>query len=94
MFVGPAGPDIDDSLVCAKRAFVYSRSGGDWLEQQRLAPASGDPGGRFGYAVSLSADVTQAIVGSDRAAYLYSTKLFADGFESGDTSVWPATVEE
>ncbi len=79
--------------VCAKRAFVYSRSGGDWLEQQRLAPAGGDPGGRFGYAVALSADVTQAIVGSDRAAYLYSTKLFADGFESGDTSVWSATVE-
>ncbi len=79
--------------ICAKRAFVYSRSGGDWLERQRLAPAGGDPGGRFGYAVALSADVTQAIVGSDRVAYLYSTKLFADGFESGDTAVWSATVE-
>ncbi len=79
--------------ICAKRAFVYARSGGDWLEQQRLAPAGGDPGGRFGYAVSLSADVSQAIVGSDRAAYLYSTKIFTDGFESGDTSAWSATVD-
>ncbi len=91
--IGANCPFFQVGGLCAKRAFIYSRSGGDWLERQRLAPANGDPDGRFGYAVSLSSDTSQAIVGSTRAAYLFSTKLFTDGFESGDTSIWSETVD-
>jgi len=57
-------------------AWVYTRSGSSWSEQEKLAgPTSG---GFFGGSVALSADGTTALIGSDGdnsdvgAAYVYT----------------------
>jgi hypothetical protein len=49
----------------------------------------------FGYSVALSG--TTALVGAYRdnsvgSAYIFSTGIFADGFESGDVSAWSNSV--
>ncbi len=47
-------------------AYVYTRSGSTWLQEQRLIPNQTQPGERFGSSVSLSGDL--ALVGAPRRA--------------------------
>ena len=46
----------------AGSAYVFTRSGTTWTEQQRLLASDGGPGDQFGYAVSISGDT--AVVGA------------------------------
>ncbi|WP_169796535.1 hypothetical protein [Chondromyces crocatus] len=83
------------------RAYVFTRAGGTWTEQQALAPPAGLPHDEFGNAVALDGDT--ALIGAQRddghgtdagAVYVFSrtgslwsqvTKLFALDAAAGDT---------
>jgi hypothetical protein len=72
--VGISG-DGSTAIACAHRdedpngenagsAYVFTRSGEDWTQKTKLAPADGDSNDRFGYTVDLSADGDTAIFGA------------------------------
>lgn len=47
-------------------AFIFTRSGGTWTEQQAISQSTGAANDNFGWAVSLSSDGNTAIVGAYR----------------------------
>ncbi|HEY0547807.1 MAG TPA: PKD domain-containing protein [Pyrinomonadaceae bacterium] len=55
--------DKNSSGVNAGSAYVFTRSGGVWTQQQRLQPSDVTLNDQFGYSVSLSGDT--AVIGSD-----------------------------
>ena len=80
-------------------AYVFTRSGSTWTQQQKLLSTDIAAGDYFGYAVFLSADSTTAIVGAfakssnTGAAYVFTrsgttwtqqAKLFASGAAAND----------
>jgi hypothetical protein len=79
-------------------AFVFTRSEGVWTERQMLVPANPEDQARVGSSVALAPDA--ALLGAfthdsgalaDAGAVLsydWAAFIFADGFESGDTSAW------
>jgi hypothetical protein len=74
--------------------YSFHREGAEWVEEQRITV--GEPLNLFGYALVMDEDL--ALIGAlastqTGAAYFFRrTSLFADGFESGDTSAWSQTV--
>ena len=85
----------DDNGPDSGSAYVFVRSGGVWTEQTKLLASDGVAGDNMGYSASLSGGT--ALIGADWAddngdksgsAYVFALKetIFADGFESGDTS--------
>ncbi len=64
-------------------AYVFTRSGGTWSEQQKLVASDMEIGGWFGYSVAVSADTI--VVGAP-----YD---FHDGFRSGSAYVFVRTGE-
>src|SRR5439155_8042475 len=53
----------DGALMGA--AYVFVRSGSEWIEQARLVPSDHPEGAEFGYSVAIDGDT--AVVGADRA---------------------------
>jgi len=74
------GADIDDigSNTNQGSAYVFTRSGGLWIQQQKLTASDGATGTTFGCAVALSSDGNTAIIGaqydasSQGAAYVFT----------------------
>ncbi len=58
---GHAGPGGNDS----GRAYVYERSGSEWLLAQTFVTPSGDANDRFGISVAISGDGLTIAVGAD-----------------------------
>ncbi len=85
-------------------AYVFVRSGNAWSLVQQLTPENHFWADRFGSAVAVDhGTVVSAASGYDfptqddtGAVYVFEpetpTLPFSDGFESGDTSAWSATV--
>jgi len=46
-------------------AYVFTQSGGEWRQQQKLTPKDGDAGNNFGESVSMSGDGATAIIGAE-----------------------------
>jgi len=65
--VGAQGEDTGGSS--AGSAYIFTRSGGVWTQQQKLLSSDIQGGDYFGYSVSISSDGNTAIVG----AYLEDT---------------------
>jgi hypothetical protein len=59
-------------------AYLFTRSGGDWIEQDKLLEADGDLRDKFGYSVAVEGDV--ALVGApwDSAGSAYVFRLIED----------------
>jgi hypothetical protein len=82
-------------------AYVFVRSREVWSEQTKLLPSDGAADDLFGCTVSVANGM--AVVGApyqdengvdSGAAYVFSvSSIFADGFESADTSAWSNTVQ-
>ncbi len=97
--IGAAGDD--DNGSGSGSAYVYVRSGGAWMEQQKLTASDGAASDNFGYSVSISGDtvVIGAIADDDNgsssgSAYVYSRsggvwaeqqKLTASDATAGDS---------
>lgn len=72
-------PFDDDNGSSSGSAYVFTRSGGTWVQQQKLTPADGEAGDRFGFSVSIDNDtvvigaVTDDDNGSDSgSAYVFT----------------------
>ncbi|WP_270040001.1 FG-GAP repeat protein [Solirubrobacter ginsenosidimutans] len=81
-------------------AFVFARSGGNWVLQQKLKAAVPSPVGitRFGFSVSLSADGRTALIGAQGSnpavggadtAYVFARTAFS-GFSQQQQLLNPA----
>jgi hypothetical protein len=68
-----AGDEAVDGKTGQGSAYVFTRSKGNWFEQQELTAADGVAGDSFGLSVALSSDATTALVGAP-----YHTSSFAD----------------
>jgi hypothetical protein len=100
--VGASGDD--DNGVASGSTYVFRRnqSGSDaWGQVAKITPADGAETDNFGSSVSVSADTAIAGAPGDDdlgenagTAYVFNIAdtLFVDGFETGDTSGWSATV--
>ena len=59
-------------------AYIFTKSGSTWSQQQKITASDAVTGDRFGYSVSLSADGSTALVGAHRkysnigAAYIFT----------------------
>lgn len=58
-----AALDEDPDGYRAGSAYVFARSGGNWIQQAKLTPDDGDAEDRFGHAVSLAGDGSTALIG-------------------------------
>jgi hypothetical protein len=90
---------VGGEIDAVERGVVYEfrSDGGSWQETQQILPPAGSGFlDRFGRAMAL--DGQRAIFGhrgfgARGAAWIFrKPPLFADGFESGDTSSWSRTV--
>lgn len=61
-FVG--APRIQANFTDRGAAYVFTRVGALWIQQQILIPSEAEPGDCFGFAVALSADGATAIIGA------------------------------
>ena len=88
---------VDDLGDSSGAAYLFARSGDLWTEKAKLLASDGAEQDDFGEAVAVAGDI--AVIGApgqglyqqtfDRgAAYLFGVTIFADGFESGDSSFW------
>ena len=70
LLVGALGDSVNGSS--SGSAYIFTREGTTWTEQQRLIPADGNTGDKFGLSASLSADGQTALIGTFRPkAYIY-----------------------
>jgi hypothetical protein len=76
VIVGAKGKDAGTGA-----AYIFTRSGTDWLQQPRIEASDKQEGDWFGYSVSISSDSTTAIIGAQRedtdasdagAAYIFT----------------------
>jgi hypothetical protein len=89
-----------DNGAEAGSAYIFVRSDGVWTEGSKLLASDGEDFDYLGWSVSISKGT--ALIGArgdgdngafSGAAYVFDSQLlFADGFESGDTSAWSGTV--
>ena len=95
----------DDNGDQSGSAYLFTWTGGSWEEQAKLLASDGADLEWFGSAVALDADTM--IVGASLdwvygvrhgSAYVYDGMnvdlIFADGFESGDTTWWSESVPQ
>lgn len=93
----------DDNGDQSGSAYLFTGTGGSWKEQAKLLASDGADLEWFGSTVALDADTV--IVGASLdwvqgvrhgSAYVYDDmndgSIFADGFESGDTTRWSDSV--
>jgi hypothetical protein len=55
----------DDNGSSSGSAYVFTRTGSTWTEQQKLLPDDGTAGDSFGYSVALSGDTALVGAGND-----------------------------
>ena len=55
----------DTGGLDAGAAYIFTRSGSTWTEQQKIQSSDIEAGDRFGWSVSISGDGSTAIVGAD-----------------------------
>lgn len=93
--VGASG--VDDLGNRSGAAYLFGRDGEVWTELAKLLASDGEEDDELGESVSVSG--AAAFVGAPGfgrfiatrnrgAVYVFGVYLFADGFESGDTSGW------
>ena len=63
--IGAAEKGGDPTGTFAGSAYIFTRSGGDWTQQQKLIPGDGNLAIHSGADVSLSSDGTTVLVGAD-----------------------------
>lgn len=87
----------DDGGAKAGAIYLLERDQfGDWQPGGKVVASDAAINKEYGEAVAIQGS-TVVVGGSEEdaftpgAAYVYSARLFADGFESGDTSAWSAT---
>jgi hypothetical protein len=96
--VAVIGADGDDDVATdAGAAYIYRRSGDNWVEEAKLTASDGQSGDNFGYSAAISGDY--ALIGawnasgSQGAAYIFeyqagawveAAKLVADDGAAGD----------
>jgi hypothetical protein len=83
-------------------AYVFQRFGSTWQETFRLRDSAASPGSRLGASVAVgeagalvgapSTDVAGVLDQGVALLYRGIELIFADGFESGDTSAWSSAV--
>lgn len=76
----------------AGSAYVFTRSGGSWTQQARLAPESLRAGERVGSAVAISGDGTTAVVGGygdDRRGEAFAFQRAGDAWQHQATLTPP-----
>ncbi len=77
-------------------SFRWDSDAGEWVEEQKITASDGVGLNQFGEAIALDSDMPLIGAASGTgggAAYSFRrATLFADGFESGDTSAWSNTV--
>jgi hypothetical protein len=73
--VGAYGEDTGGGSAGA--AYIFTRSGTTWSEQQKIQASNRQGGGYFGYSVSISGDGDTTIVGAygEGAAYIYRSNF-------------------
>jgi len=101
ILVGAYHADVD-GVANSGVAYLFTHSGGTWTEQQKLIAGDPEDGAGLGFGVALTpgialvgAPFTDAGAIADAGAvcsYDYAGRLFADGFESGDTIMWSVTT--
>lgn len=68
----------------------------EWRYSRKLLPSDVGPEASFGRRVAISGGTmvvsSGVIFGAEEAVYVFSEEVFADGFESGDTSAWSGKV--
>jgi hypothetical protein len=77
---GPAFADAD-----AGAAYIFTRSGSSWSEQEKLEASDRQGGLEFGRSVSISGDGNTAIVGTLASAYIFTRSV--------STSTWSEQQE-
>jgi hypothetical protein len=93
------GAPLDDehSIPGVGSVYVFTRPTALWGEAEHLRSNSPHASDHFGYQVAMAgpwvfvAPETEDFVGEDSGAvyvFLDDSYIFADGFESGDTSAW------
>jgi hypothetical protein len=85
-----ASSDEDPNGRDAGSAYVFTRSNGEWSQQQKLTAADGNEEDGFGDSVALAADGTTALIGADLdrdpnrelagSAYVFTRAQGADGW--------------
>ncbi len=75
-----------------RRILSFERSDGAWTLLRKLRNLNTEPFGGFGDRISAHGDVLVTADASLEKAYVYDHSVFADGFESGDTSKWSSTA--
>jgi hypothetical protein len=91
LIVGAPG-DSENGNDAGAVYFFFRDAPGSWHADGRVTASDAGDQREFGESVAYHASF---LVGSPQedaflpgAAYLYSTVIFADGFETGDTSAW------
>lgn len=90
-------PGDDDGGNDAGAVYLYVRDQpGSWMFDVKLLASDAANEKEFGEAVAFSSSLLVGGPEEDAflpgAAYIYDSLVFADGFESGDTSAWSVTV--
>ncbi len=89
----------DDYVPNSGSAYKFAEPVGGWAgtlnQNAKLLASDGAVGGHLGSSVAVSGSLV--IVGapgidSNGSAYVFDSSVFADGFESGDTTAWSETV--
>jgi len=86
--------------VNAGAVYTYRNTSSGWVNEDRIIPSDSAADDVFGVSVSLAGGTL--IVGASGedpgdilnagSAYSFDLPLFADGFESGDTTAWSASL--
>ena len=104
LLVGAPGEDFDIGGMTFENvgaAYLFQRSGSQFNETAKLVGSSPQPGMNLGRRVALTANAALAgapyanVAVAASGAVLSWKRLpsvFADGFESGDTSIWSMTI--
>jgi len=93
--------DRDDDGNSSGAAYLFSVYGATWSEEARLNASDAAADDHFGWSVAVDGNTVLAGAPNDDdtgessgSTYVFAVScgIFADGFESGDTGAWSATV--
>lgn len=99
--VGANADDVDEKADSGS-AYVFTRSGTTWTQQQKLTASDGEAGDGFGLSVSVDGDTIVVGAYLDGSAYVFTRKgttwteqqkLTASGGGAGDGFGWSVAVD-
>jgi hypothetical protein len=86
---GIDGNQADNSSVDSGAVYVFTRSGGAWLQEAYIKASNTDSGDFFGQSVALSADGSTLVVGAPREG---SNATGIGGNQADNSSGWAGAV--